>query len=285
MLRVRHVIREIGRNLARYPGSSLGSFLSLALIFFLFDLFWVGAGSADKIYSDLLTQVRMESFIDEPVPDSTLAQLASAVADIHGVAGVQYVSKDDARNELARMTGTDLLVGYDTLNPLPRSFVITLEPASVSGAAMSSIESSLRQMPGIIDVQYSRTWVAKAETTKSLIWRLGLGLGAIILLTAVIISANSIRLMTRARGTGIRQLQLLGAGKMFIAMPYLIEGLLIGGLSALAGWGVILYGRTHIDISQFDVILPTTKEIALFCCGTALLGLVSGLLGLRRLLR
>ncbi|MFZ1684475.1 MAG: permease-like cell division protein FtsX [Candidatus Zixiibacteriota bacterium] len=285
MLRIKHVAREIGRNLIRYPGTSIGSFLSLALIFLLFDLFWVGAKSADKIYSGLMTQVRMESFIDESVPDSTLAQLAGAVSDINGIAGVQYVSKDDARNELTRMTGTDLLVGYDTLNPLPRSLLITLEPESVNGATMTSIEDSLRGINGIIDVQYSRTWVSKAEATKSLIWRLGLGLGAIILLTAVIISTNSIRLMTRARGTGIRQLQLLGAGGFFIAMPYLLEGFLIGGLSAVAGWGAIIYGRNHIDISQFEVLLPSQGQIALFCCGTALLGLLSGLLGLRRLLR
>jgi cell division transport system permease protein len=285
MLRIKHVAREIGRNLIRYPGTSIGSFLSLALIFMLFDLFWVGARSADKIYSGLMTQVRMESFIDESVPDSTLAQLAGAVSDLHGIAGVQYVSKDDARSELTRMTGTDLLVGYDTLNPLPRSFLITLEPESVNGATMTSIEDSLRDISGIIDVQYSRTWVSKAEAAKSLIWRLGLGLGAIILLTAVIISTNSIRLMTRARGTGIRQLQLLGAGGLFIAMPYLVEGLLIGGLSAVAGWGAIIYGRNHIEITQFEVILPTQEQIILFCCGTALLGLLSGLLGLRRLLR
>jgi cell division transport system permease protein len=118
-----------------------------------------------------------------------------------------------------------------------------------------------------------------------LIRRLGFGLGVIILLTAVIISANSIRLLTRSRSTGIRQLMLLGAGRIFVSLPFLIEGLLIGGLAALAGWTVILYGRSSLEIRQFEVVLPQSSEIALYCCGTALLGLVSGLLGLRRLFR
>lgn len=285
MLRVKHVEREVLRNLYRYPGTLLGSFLSLALIFFLFDLFWVGAGTANRIYSGLLTQVRMETFIDEAVQDSSLAPLASAVSDIQGISGVQFVSKDDAREQLARMIGTDLLVGYDTLNPLPRSLVLTLEPSAVSTVSMTQIESSLRNLPGITDVMYSRTWLAKAEATKSLIRRLGFGLGLLILLTAVIISANSIRLMTRARSTGIRQLMLLGSGRIFVSLPFLIEGLLIGGLAALAGWGVILYGHASVEITQFELVLPENSEIALYCCGTALLGLFSGLLGLRRLFR
>lgn len=285
MLRIRFIIKELFRNLYRHPGTLFGSFLSLALIFFLFDLFWIGAGTANRIYSGLLTQVQMETLIDESVPDSSLAPLASSVNDIPGVAGVRFVSKDDAREELARMVGTDLLVGYDTLNPLPRSFVLTLDPAAVNSASMMTIESALHKVPGIDDVLYSRTWLTKAEATQSLIRKLGLGLGVIILLTAVIISANSIRLMTRARSTGVRQLLLLGAGRVFISLPFLIEGFLIGGLAALAGWGVILYGYTSVEITQFEVIIPHNSDIALFCCGTALLGLLSGLLGLYRLFR
>lgn len=282
---MKYVMREIIRNLYRYPGTLLGSFLSLVLIFFLFDLFWVGAGTANRIYSGLMTQVRMETFISESVPDSALAPLASTVNNIKGVAGVQFVSKDDAREQLTRMIGTDLLIGYDTLNPLPRSFTLTLDPAAVNLATMASIESELRSVPGIDDVTYSRTWLSKAESTQSLIRRLGFGLGVIILLTAVIISANSIRLMTRARATGVRQLLLLGAGRIFVAMPFLLEGFLMGGVAALAGWGVILYGYTSLSITQFEIVLPPTVQILEYCGGTALLGLVSGYLGLRRLLR
>ncbi len=285
MLRLRFIIKELFRNFYRHPGTLLGSFLSLALIFFLFDLFWVGAGTANRVYSGLLTQVRMETLIDESVPDSSLAPLASSVNDVPGVAGVRFVSKDEAREELARMVGTDLLVGYDTLNPLPRSFVLTLDPAAVNSSSMTSIESALHKLPGIADVLYSRTWLAKAEATQSLIRKLGFGLGVIILLTAVIISANSIRLMTRARSTGVRQLLLLGAGRLFISLPFLIEGFLIGGLAAVAGWGVILYGYTSVEITQFEVVMPPGAQIAVFCCGTALLGLLSGLLGLYRLFR
>ena len=80
-------------------------------------------------------------------------------------------------------------------------------------------------------------------------------------------------------------MRLLGAGKLFLALPFLIEGLLIGGLSAGAGWLLIFYGKQRIVFTQFDIVIPTVEEISIFCGAAALLGIISGYLGIRKLLR
>lgn len=285
MTRGRFVLKESAKAILRHPGVALGSLLSLTLIFLLFNIFWVTALSTDRFYADLLQQLRMEVFIAESVADSSVTTLTNRVQSIGGVASLQQITKEQAREELARMVGLDLLVGYDSLNPLPRSLVLTLKPEALNAAEMLHIEQQITAMDGVEDVLYSREWLVKAEHTRSVVSTVGWGIGLIILLTAVITSSNSIRLMTRARGMGFHQMILMGAGKLFVAAPFLLEGFLLAGLSALFGWVVVWYAHANFEFTQFPVVLPTGMLILYFCLAAALLGAISGLLGVRKLLK
>ncbi len=285
MIWLRYFLREIGRNLYRYPGTALGSVLSLTLIFLLFDLFWVASGTTDRMYQGLLTQVQMELFISDDIPDSVMAPLAGAITDIPGIKDARFVSRDDARLELERLVGTDLLAEYDTLNPLPRSFFLELDQSVKNLASMEMLDQNLRKIKGVTEVTYSRDWLAKVEETRSLVTRVGMILGVIILLTAVINSGNSIRLMTRARGGGYSQMLLLGAGRLFLALPLMLEGLLLCALSATLSWGIVYFASRKVAFSQFEIVLPPLGDILLFCIAAALLGFVSGYVGVRKLLR
>jgi cell division transport system permease protein len=285
MTKAAHVLGEFARNLVRYPWTALGSLLSLALLFLLFDLYWIGAGTFDRVYDSLLADLRMEAFVSEDVDETQIPELQAAVASVEGVADIQYVSKADARESMATMLGTDLLVGYDTLNPLPRSFVVTIYPAYLNSADMVAMADQIKSMPAISDLYYGKEWLQKSEDSRAVILRVGLALGIFIVLTALISSINNIRLMARGRAEGLQQMRLLGAGKLFLALPVVMEGFLIGGLAALIGWLLILYGRSEITFTQFEIVLPATVEIAAFCVATGLLGVVSGYLGIRKWLK
>lgn len=285
MIRVAHVFKELGRNFVRHPLTALVSLLSLTLLFLLFNLFWTAAGTSEQIYHDLLSELRMEAFLSEDLPDSTLPDLTRDIIAIEGVELAEYVDKRQARLRLADRLGVDLLVGYDSLNPLPRSYVITLEPGAINTTGMQAIEDRLTLLPGVLQVEYSRRYIEKAERTRELILQVGLVLGGLILLAALANSANNIRLMTRARAVGFRQLMLLGAGRMFVGMPFVIEGFLTAGLAALASWAIVIYGVSKVQFTQFTIVLPTQDEMGLFSLAAAVVGAVSGYLGIRQLLK
>ena len=78
--------------------------------------------------------------------------------------------------------------------------------------------------------------------------RLGLGLGAILLLATLLIVANTIRLGVVARADELEILALVGASRGFVSVPFLLEGLLqgvAGGVLAL----LLLFGL-------FQLVLP-----------------------------
>jgi len=285
MTRLTHIIRELGRNLRRNIGTALASLLSLTLLFLLFDFFWIGADTADRFYRNLLSDLRVEAFVDEAIPDSSLVDISNRLTNIDGVISFEFITRERARQRLTDMVGTDLLVGYDSTNPLPRSYMLTVKEDYRNGAALAKMEQDLRAINGLSEIHYSREWLDKAEQAKGIILQIGLALGVLIFAGALLSSANNIRLMTRAQAVGLRQMLLLGAGRVFIALPYLLDSFLISGVAAALGWLLIFYGRTRIGLAQLDIVFPPPHEIVLFCCGVALLGAVSGLLGLRKMLR
>ncbi len=285
MTKTAHVFRELARNIYRYPGTALASLLSLTLLFLLFDLYWIAASTSENLYTRLLSEIRMEAFISEDVVEADIPALQSTLAHEEGVLAAEYISKEAARETLREILGTDLLVGYDTVNPLPRSFLLEFQADFLNPEDLAAFEQLLVDKPEFTDIAYSKEWLSSAEETRWIIQRVGLGLGILIVLTALISFINNIRLISRARAQGFQQMRLLGAGKLFLAFPFLLEGFLIGLLSAGAGWGVILYGKTRISLSQIQIIYPTIEEIAVFCGATAVLGALAGFLGIKRLLR
>jgi cell division transport system permease protein len=285
MIRLAYFVRELWRNLRCNFGTAMASLLSLTLLFLLFDLFWIASGTANKFYRDLLSELRVEVFVDESVSDDRLTDVSEQLAAIDGVLDFEYVSRDVARQRLADMVGADLLIGYDESNPLPRSYVLMVAESFLNGAALTRMEEALREVDGLSEIHYSREWLDKTESTRAIILEIGLALGMLIVAAALVGSANNIRLMTRAQAVGFRQMLLQGAGRFFVALPYLIESLLISGLAAVLGWALIFYGRTRISFVRIEIVFPPQREIILFCVGIALLGAVSGYFGLRKMLR
>ena len=285
MIRVGYILREFGRNLRRHAGTALVSLLSLTLLFLLFDLFWIAAKTSDRFYRDLISEIEVELFIDEAMADSAVTEVSNQLISIDGVLDFEYISREKARQRLSDMIGVDLLAGYDSINPLPRSYVLTIDNYFLNTAELDTIEKQLLAIDGISSVYFSREWLDKAERAKSIILQIGLVLGGLILAAALTGSANNIRLMTKARAVGFRQMLLQGSGRLFIAFPFLIESFLISGISAALGWGLIWYGKSRIGLSQIEIIFPYRNEIILFCVVAAVLGALSSYIGLRKLLK
>lgn len=285
MTRLGHILKELGRNFARHWSTVLGSLMSLTLLFLLFDLFWIAAGTSQSFYDRLLADLQMEVIFSEELEDKVASGAADEARTLEGVLSVQYISKEDARAELSRLVGTDLLVGYDSINPLPRSMILTFQPGYLTSTHLGQVEAELRQVKGVDEIFYSRDWLTKMENGTQLIQDAGVVLGLLILLAALISSANNIRLMTQTRAIGFGQMRLLGGGKFFLAAPFLLEGLLVGSISAALGWAVILYAKDEVSFTQFDIIIPQLKDVGIFVAACGVLGLISGYLGIRKLLR
>jgi cell division transport system permease protein len=144
------------------------------------------------------------------------------------------VSKPDA---LARFKQTfgDLAAAVDGVggNPLPASIEVRLRPGPGVSSAVDTLASRLRQMAGVADVRYDRQWLIRVLSAINVVRGIGLVLGSVLVVAAALTVANVVRLALYARREELEIMDLVGAPQAYVRGPFIMEGVLQGGVGAL----------------------------------------------------
>src|SRR5258708_3642012 len=164
--------------------------------------------------------------------DRRAVELLLAPSD--AIASHEFVSKADA---LARFKQTfgDLAGTVDGLggNPLPASFEVRLRPGPGTSAGVDTLAARLRQMPGVADVRYDRQWLNRVLSAINVVRGVGLVLGSVLAIAAALTVANVVRLALYARREELEIMNLVGAPQAYVRGPFVMEGVLQGGIGAL----------------------------------------------------
>lgn len=184
------------------------------------------------------SQVRLTAYLTEASSEEAQHALRDLVAEREDVASAEWVSKDAALERFRERVGaqSELLEGLE-VNPLPASLEISLAAAHQTPAGLERLASDLAAEPAVEEVTHGHAWVEGYARAVSLLRVGGVVLGGVLVLAALLIVTNTIRLAVYARRDELDILLLVGATRGFIAVPFLLEGLiqgLTGGLLALA---------------------------------------------------
>ncbi len=268
-------------HLYKRPLPAIASVLSMLLLFLMFDLVWVSSLSVDKYYDRVLAEVDMEIFLEDKLPDSMLALITDALKNFEGIESFEFISKEDARARLHTLMGMDLLEGLDE-NPLPKSILITFDKEFIAGQYFDDTEESLRKFQGVSESFYPRFWLEKAESNRLLVSRSVFIIGAVIFLVAVLNLLYSVRLSVKTYDEELLQHRLLGAGKTFLSVPFIFEGIFYSLTAFTIAWLIIFYAANNFTFRNFEVLLPSQLNLIRSCLVALVVGTVGGYIGVRR---
>jgi len=88
-------------------------------------------------------------------------------------------------------------------------------------------------VPGVSDVRYDRMWIERLMNAASMVRVWGLALAALLVGAAALTVASVVRLAMVARRDEIHIMQLVGAPIAYIRGPFVVEGLIQGGVGAV----------------------------------------------------
>ena len=147
-----------------------------------------------------------------------------------GVFNVRLISPHEALSELSDHGGwTDALEVLSTSegNPLP-----TTIRASVAWAAgpdrLATLAEEASGVDGVDEVVAEKTWLERLTAIREVTRRIAVFVGVLLGLSAVLISAASVRLAIAARLAEQEVLAVVGADGPFIRRPFLYLGVLYG---------------------------------------------------------
>ena len=275
MLPFRYLFREGFSTLRRTPVASAVTVLTILIALVLIGGFWYTSLNLEALVSSLLTQVELEAFL-QPQQSISVDALRAQMIGVPGVDSVRYVSSDEAARLFQQQTGERVTALLDT-NPFPSSFRIALRSGYSGTTSVEKIANGLESLPGVDTVMYRAELVNRIDTIAETTRKIGMIGGGIILFIALVLTANTIRLAIYAKRNLIRTLQLVGATKSFIRIPFLLEGLVHGLLG-----GIIAAGILAACVVAAKQALPAAQILTpplLFYCVIASAGVALGFLG------
>jgi len=245
-----------------------------------------------EMASAMESSLEITVFLKDDVKQERLKTLAEEIKFVPGVTVATFVTKEQALVDLRESFGdkAELLNGLEDDNPLPNSFTVKTREANMVPEAARQ----LAELEGVEQVRYGQGVVEKllALTHWVRIW------GSLALLVlgvaAVLLIATTIRMSVFARRREISIMKSLGATNIFVRMPFMLEGMIIGLTGGLIAALLINYGYlsllNKVMLSLPFIQLVDNPDIIYQVLGGLLgAGLIIGTLGsaisLRRYLR
>jgi cell division transport system permease protein len=235
MRAVQYALEEAFTSLWRGRQAGLLSTLTIALALFVLGGFLVVTANLERLGAEWSNSAELSIYLKDDIAADERRALESALAPSDLVAAHEYVSKSDA---LARFKQTfgDLAAAVDGAggNPLPASLEVRLRPGPGVSGGVDSLALQIRQMPGVADIRYDRQWLTRVVSAINVIRGVGLFLGLVLTVAASLTVANVVRLALYARRDELEIMDLVGAPNAYVRGPFIMEGLLQGGIGALA---------------------------------------------------
>ncbi len=261
MRALRYAIDEASASLWRGRQSGLLSTATIALALFVLGGFLLVTANLERLGAEWSRAAEMSVYLaDEVTPqDRRAVELLLAPGDV--VASQDFVSKTEA---LARFkqTFSDLASTVDGAgdNPLPASIEVRLQPGATAANGVDALAVRLRAMPGVADVRYDRQWLARLQSAIGVIRGVGLVLAALLTIAAALTVANVVRLALHARRDELEIMQLVGAPNAFVRGPFVMEGVLQGGIGAL--FALVALGAVFLAL-RTRYLMPLASAVSL----------------------
>lgn len=243
-----------------------------------------------EVVSRWRAAAELSVYLRDDVTADELAAVERLLAASPLVAEREYVSKEEAlarfRREFAELSS--LADGFPD-NPFPASFEVRLEPEAAGTGAADELVQRVARLPGVADVRYDRRWIERLLGAARLAGGVGFVIVAILMVAAALTVVNVIRLACHARRGEIEIMQLVGAPLVYVRGPFVVEGILQGGLGAVlalallwAGFTVTraTYGQVAAEVLGVPTLLFLSWPVALgLVLGGMAVGCLGGLIG------
>lgn len=291
--RAAYFLREAFNGLSLRPGTNAASVLSIGLVLAVFAAVVGVSHSARHLVAVVSSQAQLAVFLGDGASREEFAAVISALRTLPNVSSVKFVSEQEALREMAGIVGKggrDILAAFEGYNPFAPYIEVTVPPHSAAEVAAAAA-----RIPGVEYVRDNEDVISSLIRVEKVTGRLGLAMGAAVAVTSSLVVSHIVLLGIHARREEIEVMRLLGASELFIAFPFLLEGILLGTLGSLVACAIQvgIWGKVYNWVSSATPFIPLAdktglllylfKLVAVFGIGSAAVGSLVALGTLRTL--
>ena len=265
------------KNTWRHKVMALTAIFSLFILLYITGLMHIAEKNSFKILQYLRSKYKIEVFFSEDLTNEEAIGVIHKIKKIKGVKTATLIDKEDALRIFKDQFGENIvdLLGY---NPLPASSVVNVERNIRYPLRIEPIIKEIKSLSYVEEINYQGNLIKKIEGTyKKTAEYVPYFLGVVIFIIGLIIY-NLIKVSIYSRQETIQSLQLIGASKFFIKLPFIFEAMLISIISVCLVFPALILTSVGLNylVSTFTVYnLRLNVEPSLFLWLLLLVTLIS----------
>jgi cell division transport system permease protein len=265
--------------------------ISISLVLLMVGLLGLILVHGRKLSKYVKENIVLNVIINEGTKEVDILQMQKQIDGNNYVKNSAYVSKEEAAKILTADLGEDFIkfLGY---NPLLSTIDVYLKADFANNESIEVLSKQLRKNPIINEVRYQKSLVDMINQNIRTISLVILGFGGVLLIIAVALINNTIRLAIYSQRFLIKSMQLVGATRGFIRKPFINYGILhgfIAGLIAIILLILTLYFAQQeipelvvlTDLFEFAIVFFSVVAVGILISGISTYFAVTKYLGLK----
>jgi len=206
--------------------------LSISLVLFLFGILGLLLINANRLTDYVMENLGVTLIIKENAREVDILKLQKNLEATPYIKSTRFVDKQTAADELKKDLGEDFVdfLGY---NPLLSSMDVKLHARYANPDSLNVLEAKFLKFPEVQEVYYQRDLVKQLNSNIQKLSLILLVLSIIMFTIFIALINNTIRLSIYSKRYLINSMQLVGATRSFIRLPFVIKSILHGIYGAI----------------------------------------------------
>jgi cell division transport system permease protein len=224
--------------------SYASTIIGISLVLFMIGLVLGGVLGLRNIEKQAKESLQGDIFFKSELNDADIKQIEQQLKSWNEFSEVYFVSSERAIQEFGGegQTKKDILAIFDGENPLPTTIGFRPKASFATKKGMGRIKSKLlAKFPEEIDeVNYDKSSVENVNLGFKQFFFLFLSVALLLIVIAVAMINNTIRLALYSKRFTIKTMQLVGATSAYIRRPFIWQAILQGIISSFIGLAILL---------------------------------------------
>ena len=281
-------------NLWRNGAMTFSSIFAVTITLLLIGVISVLALNVQDISANIEEGVRIYVKLERSIDENAENEVGKQIKQLKGVASATYFSKDEELSKLIDKQGEDgkeLFESYRDDNPLGAAYEVEAKDPT----KLASLAKKIKDIPNVNSVNYGGDSTQSMVSTLNTIQTSGTVFIVGLVIVALFMISNTIKITITARSTEISIMRMVGASNWYIRIPFMLEGMLIGLFGAIIPIFVLVYGYGALYnytggslMSSMLVLkapMPFIRDFSFILAGLgAGVGLIGSFVSIRRFL-
>ena len=225
-----YLIGEGIRNTFKNKKSTFSAMLVMCISMLMFGFFFIVGENVDHIMSTVEDAQAIQVFIELDTSDSNIDILGDKIKEINGVDGdnLKFLSKEEGFDQYLERYGDKAYLIEPYQDVIPDSYIVNFTDLTL----VKEVENQINELENVKNITSANETMEKlVSITNGIRIVTALILGGLVI-GAIFIISNTIKLTVYARRKEISIMKYVGATNSFIRSPFIVEGIIIGIISA-----------------------------------------------------